>query len=69
VSVSIEIGSRLSRLEPGAFSWDGVRDIRIPSSVEVIGKQCFAWSRSLRSVTFDNDSSEVVTVIYKGKGK
>jgi hypothetical protein len=39
---AFEIGSRLSKLEAGAFSESGLTSIHLPASVTVIGESCFS---------------------------
>jgi hypothetical protein len=40
----------------GLFLWSSIKEIRIPSSVERIRKDCFFQSKSLHYVVFNSDS-------------
>jgi hypothetical protein len=55
-SVTFESGSRLERIEQGAFRESGLKSILIPSSVVVLGKESFYLCKSLESVTFESGS-------------
>jgi hypothetical protein len=46
----------LSRIEKGAFQESGLIEIVIPSSVEVLGVNCFAECKSLSSITYEAGS-------------
>jgi hypothetical protein len=46
----------LQRIEKAAFHGSDVERIRIPSSVETIGEECFHGCESLREVTFESCS-------------
>jgi hypothetical protein len=48
--------SPLHRTDESAFAWSGLTAIIIPSSVEVLCKECFSNCQSLTSVTFEMDS-------------
>jgi hypothetical protein len=54
--VRFESGSRLERIEEGAFSGSGLTSIVIPSSVVVLGRYTFYRCKSLESVTFQSGS-------------
>jgi hypothetical protein len=56
VSITIESNSRLIKIEDEAFSGSGLTTIMIPSSVEVIGRCCFKYCKSLVSVTIEPNS-------------
>jgi hypothetical protein len=49
-------GSRLSRIEAGAFFGTGLVEIILPSSGEIVGAECFSGCRSLYLVTFESGS-------------
>jgi hypothetical protein len=51
--VTFETGSKLQRIEELAFWQTGLKKMTIPSSVEVIGENCFRLCESLREVTFE----------------
>jgi hypothetical protein len=55
-SVVIEHQSKLDRIEMKAFENTGVKFVRVPASVEVLGEVCFSSCRSLSSVTFASGS-------------
>jgi hypothetical protein len=55
-SVRFQSGSRLKRIEQGAFWRCGLKSILIPSSVIVLGKESFSGCESLKSVRFESDS-------------
>jgi hypothetical protein len=55
-SVIFESRSRLSRIESNAFSETGLIEIIIPSSVEVIGDECFRGCLQLQSIIFERGS-------------
>jgi hypothetical protein len=54
--VRFEAGSKLIRIEAGAFQESGLTAIVIPASVEILGKKCFSWCQSFVSITFENES-------------
>jgi hypothetical protein len=54
--VVFQSGSRLERIEKGAFKASGLKSIAIPSSVVVLGKQAFYRCGSLQSVIFETGS-------------
>jgi hypothetical protein len=66
-----ETGSRLSRLEDGAFSSSGLTSIHLPASVTVIGAYCFSYCASLASITFESGSqlSELAKEAFCGSGR
>jgi hypothetical protein len=43
-SVTFESGSRLSRIESGAFTGTGLIEIILPASIEVLGENCLQTS-------------------------
>jgi hypothetical protein len=55
-SVTIESGSKLSRMEAGAFGQSRLVEIVIPASVEILGELCFYEYRSISSVTIESGS-------------
>jgi hypothetical protein len=56
--VIFESGSRLSRIEYGAFFETGLIEIEIeiPASVEILCEECSAQSTSLSSIPFERSS-------------
>jgi hypothetical protein len=54
--VTFESGSKLSRIEKSVFSETGLVEIILPSSVEVLGEECFSLCVSLSSVIFESVS-------------
>jgi hypothetical protein len=58
----------LQRIDEYAFQWSGLTVIIIPSSVEVLCKECFAYCWSLTSVTFEMYSKlrEVAVDSFEG---
>jgi hypothetical protein len=46
----------LSRIEKYAFFGAGLIEIIVPSSVEVLGEECFCDCESVSSVTFEAES-------------
>jgi hypothetical protein len=54
--VIFESGSILSRIEKGALRGTGLISIEIPSSVEILGENCFIKCESLTSPTFESQS-------------
>jgi hypothetical protein len=55
-SFIFEPGSKLSRIESGAFAHSELESISIPASVESLGDGCFGSCDSLSSVTFGSES-------------
>jgi hypothetical protein len=49
--------SELKRIDEFAFSFTGLKSIRIPKSVEFVGKKCFSNCQSLIEVIFERNSS------------
>jgi hypothetical protein len=58
-TIVFEPGSRIARLEKDAFCYSGIKRIFIPSSVAVIGENCFAHCKKLEFVTFELNSGVV----------
>jgi hypothetical protein len=54
--ITLDSGSRLSRIEVCAFDGTGLVSIILPSSVEVFSEHCFSQCRSFSSVTFESGS-------------
>jgi hypothetical protein len=55
--ISFEAGSRLRRIEEGAFEMcSSLKSITIPASVEILGTKCFCECRSLLTVLFESHS-------------
>jgi hypothetical protein len=50
--VVFDIGSGLKEIEKYAFSYSGLKSIRIPASVEKIGEGCFSYCKSLCEIAF-----------------
>jgi hypothetical protein len=48
--------SRTIRFDNFAFSFSGIETLRVPKTVQTIGKSCFAWCRVIQTVTFESNS-------------
>jgi hypothetical protein len=51
-----EQSSNLVRIDESAFRESGLQAIVIPWSIEMLGSCCFAWFKSLTSITFESTS-------------
>jgi hypothetical protein len=56
MSLKFESMSRLSRIGKQAFAETGLIEIVIPSSVDLIGADCFVECRLLSSITYEAGS-------------
>ncbi len=56
-TVEFEAGSSVKTINTSPFSFTGLKSIEIPASVELIGKNAFAFNNNLTSVTFEEGSA------------
>jgi hypothetical protein len=55
--VIFEDESNLKQIDESAFAFSGLKSIVIPRSVEVLGKHCFSWCKSLIEVIFEDEGN------------
>ena len=62
---SIILPNSLTRIEKGAFSFSGLRDIIIPRSVISVAEQAFLQCTSLTSVTINNENISLEKSVFE----
>jgi hypothetical protein len=55
-SIAFEGRSMIREFQNGAFSWSGLAEIKIPSSLQHLADDCFQRCDALREVTFEENS-------------